>query len=55
MTRIPCPNDCHEGMISVYNVYETDADGLPVGHGEVCDACEGKGYVMSSSKVPEAN
>lgn len=52
---MPCPNDCHEGKITVYNVYATDENGLPLGDAEVCDVCKGKGYVVCSSKVPEVN
>ncbi len=52
---MPCPNDCHEGKITVYNVYVTDEKGLPVGNEEICDVCDGKGYRVSSSEVPEAN
>ncbi|KKM20662.1 hypothetical protein LCGC14_1643200 [marine sediment metagenome] len=52
---MPCSNGCEEGRITVYNVYDTDEKGLPVGNKEVCDVCEGKGYVVSSSEVPEVN
>jgi hypothetical protein len=49
------PCECLEGKIVVYNVYDTDEEGLPVGHEEVCGVCKGKGYVVRSSEVPEAN
>ncbi len=52
---MPCPNDCEEGRITVYNVYETDENDLPRGNKEICDVCEGKGYVVSSSEMPEVN
>lgn len=52
---MPCPNECYEGKIIVYNVYDTDENGLPLGEAEVCDVCNGKSYVVSSSKVPEVN
>lgn len=50
---VPC--ECLEGKIMVYNVYDADEEGLPVGHEEVCDVCGGKGYKVCSSEVPEAN
>ena len=52
---MPCPNDCREGKITVYNVYITDEKGLPVGEDEICDVCKGRGYEVRSSKVPETN
>ncbi|KKK93317.1 hypothetical protein LCGC14_2694100 [marine sediment metagenome] len=52
---MPCPNECEEGRITVYNVYDTDENGLPVGNKEICDVCEGKGYVVCSSEVPQVN
>jgi len=52
---MPCPNDCHGGKIIVYNVYEVDDKGLPVGEEEVCDVCNGKEYVACSSQLPETH
>ena len=55
ISSMPCPNECEEGRITVYDAYVTDENGLPMGHKEICDRCNGKGYVVSSSEVPEAN
>lgn len=52
---MPCPNECEDGKIVEYNVYFTDEAGLPLGDEIPCDVCEGKGYVVCSSEVPEAN
>ena len=52
---VPCPNECVEGRITEYNVYELDENGLPLGRDIPCDVCEGKGYVVSSFEVPEVN
>ncbi len=52
---MPCPNECEDGWITVYDAYTTDENGLPVGHKEPCDLCECKGYVVSSSEISEAN
>ena len=52
---VPCPNDCQDGKIIVYNVYVTDDKGLPVGVAETCDVCKGKGYKAHSSQLPETH
>ncbi len=52
---MPCPNECEEGKIVIYNVYVTDAAGLPMGDTEICDVCDGKGYVVSSSDLSKVN
>lgn len=52
---MPCPNECVEGRIIEYNVYELNANGLPSGRNILCDVCDGKGYVVCSSELPEAN
>lgn len=49
ITSIPCQNPgCSDGVIIVYNAYETGEDGLPLGHEETCDFCGGKGFQVVS-------
>ena len=42
--RCPCPDpECKEGRILVFNIYSANPF---QGEWEICDTCEGRGYVV---------